>query len=197
MPFRITMQHVDYLFNAPSAQSWEDAYKAGTLNEVQRMFFEPKPVEELYDTENDYWEVNNLAGDPAYADVLQRMRQALDDWRMEVRDASVIPETEYIDLAGNQSLYDYVRSSACPFEELIKASDLAILGSASDVNTYVEYLQNANNAIRYWGATALLIQKENARPAILPLKRPHMILQGCCNACRRGIIWTGGERDCP
>jgi len=34
MPFRITMQHVDYMFNAPSAQSWEKAYKEGKTNAV-------------------------------------------------------------------------------------------------------------------------------------------------------------------
>ncbi|HCI54524.1 MAG TPA: sulfatase, partial [Bacteroidales bacterium] len=158
MPFRITMQHVDYLFNAPSAQSWEDAYKAGKLNPIQSRYFEPKPLEELYDTENDYWEINNLAGDPAYAEVLERMRKALDDWRMEVRDAGVIPETEYLPLAGNKSLYDYVRSASCPFEELIKASDLAILGGPDYINTFIENLKNDNSAIRYWGATGLLVQ---------------------------------------
>jgi len=115
--------------------------------------------------------VNNLANDPAYADVLQRMRQALDDWRMDVRDIAVIPETEYTELAGTSSLYDYVRSASCPFEEIVKASDLAILGNASDINTFVDYLDNENSAIKYWGATGLLVQKENARSAIAALEK--------------------------
>jgi arylsulfatase A-like enzyme len=41
--------------------------------------FEPRPAEELYDTEADPWELHNLAGDPAHAETLQRMRQALDE----------------------------------------------------------------------------------------------------------------------
>ena len=166
MPFRITMQHVKFLFLAQSAQAWEDAFYAGETNEVQSRFFMEKPVEELYDTENDPWEVNNLAKDPKYAGVLKRMRKALDDWRLDIYDTGVIPETEYKTLAGEQSLYDYVRSTKCPFKELIKASDLAVMGNSNDVGTYVNYLKNENSAIRYWGAVGLLMLKEDAVSAI-------------------------------
>lgn len=196
MPFRITMQHVNYLFNAPSAQSWEDAFKAGTTNEVQSRFFQTKPVEELYDTENDYWELNNLADDPAYAEVLERMRNALDDWRMEVRDVGVIPETEYeVILAGYPSLYDYVRSPACPYEEILNASDLAVLGGPGDVNTFVEFLKNENSAIRYWGATGLLIQKENARPAIPALTEAAYDEAGAVATLAAEALYGLGKKD--
>src|SRR5690606_30013991 len=45
MPFHIPLQHLAYLFNAPSAQSWEDEFKAGHLNEVQSAVFRTKPLE--------------------------------------------------------------------------------------------------------------------------------------------------------
>ncbi len=166
MPFRITMQHIAFLFNAPSAQSWEDAFKAGKTNEVQSRFFRTKPVEELYDTENDYWEINNLAGDPAYADVMERMRHALDRWEKEYYDAGLVPETDYRVFMGNASMYDYMRSSGCPFDKLLEASRLATLGNAGDIGKYTEYLQDDNSAVRYWGATGLLIHKDNALDAI-------------------------------
>lgn len=165
MPFRITMQHVDYLFNASSAQSWEDAFKAGTTNEVQSRFFLPKPVEELYDTENDPWEVNNLAGDPAYADVLERMRNAMDQWEKDYHDVGLIPEMDYQNFMGDGSMYDYMRSPECPFDKLLEASRLATLGSARDIPQYIEYLKDDNSAVRYWGVTGLLIHKDNARDA--------------------------------
>ncbi len=170
MPFRITMQHVDYLFNAPSAQSWEDAYRAGTTNEAQSRFFRTKPVEELYDTENDYWEVNNLADDPAYADVLEKMRNALTDWQREIRDVGLIPETEYVVLAGDRSMYDYMRSPECPFDELLNAANLATTGGPEALDTFIEYLNNDHSAMRYWGATGILILKAAAQPAIPALK---------------------------
>jgi len=193
MPFRITMQHVDYLFRQPSAQSWMEAFLSGRTNEVQSRYFLPKPVEELYDTENDYWEVNNLANDPAYAKVLDRMRKAMDDWRMEVRDAGVIPETEYLALAGNQSLYDYVRSEECPFEELITASNQAVLGGAENLETFREYLKNGNSAMRYWGATGLLVLKEKARPAIPELTTASMDEAGAVATLAAEALYGLGE----
>lgn len=171
MPFRITMQHVEFLFNSISAKSWAEEFNAGRTNEIQSRFFKEKPVEELYDTENDPWEINNLAGDPKYAEVLKRMRKALDNWRMETYDVRVIPEPNYVELAGNMPLYDYVRSEKCPFEKLIKASDLAVLGSAKDIDTFIKYLSDENSSVRYWGATGLLVLKDAANPAIDELKK--------------------------
>ena len=134
------------------------------------MFFHEKPVEELYDTEKDPWEVNNLAGDPAYAKILERMRKAEMDWRRQIRDVGLIPEDEYGFYAGEKSMYDYMRSDECPFEELMKAADLATLGGPEDLDTYTGYLKSDNSAIRYWGATGLLILKDKAQPAIPVLK---------------------------
>jgi N-sulfoglucosamine sulfohydrolase len=64
MPFRVYGQHLEYLWRAPSIRSWEQAYLAGQCNEIQSAFWQPKPVEELYDTQNDPWEINNLACRP-------------------------------------------------------------------------------------------------------------------------------------
>jgi N-sulfoglucosamine sulfohydrolase len=170
MPFRITMQHVDYLFNAPSAKSWEDAYKEGKTNAIQSKFFQTKPVEELYDTENDPWEINNLASDPKYKNVLLRLRKAETDWMLKIRDVGLIPETDYRFFVGDKSMYDYMHSSGCPVEKLIEASELAVLGGKDDLKTFMNFLKDKDSAIRYWGATGLLILKNDARPAIYELK---------------------------
>lgn len=171
MPFRIYGQHIRYLFNAPSAKSWEESYLAGRCNAIQSAFWHTKPVEELYDLEKDPWEIHNLAYDTAFKDVLARMRVALTDWVISVRDVGLIPETDYNFYAGDQSMYDYMRSPACPFDELVKASERAILGDKSDIKSLIAYLQHENNAIRYWGVTGLLIQQDNAREAIGALKK--------------------------
>jgi hypothetical protein len=195
MPFRITMQHVDYLFIAPSAQSWEDAYKAGTTNEVQSRFFQPKPVEELYDTENDYWEVNNLADDPAYADVLDRMRSALTDWQRDIRDVGLIPETDYPDFAGDQSMYDYMRSPQCPLDELLAAANLATSGGAAALDTFIEYLNHDHSAMRYWGATGILILQDAARPGVAALKQAADDASGAVATLAAEALYGLGERE--
>jgi len=195
MPFRITMQHLDYMFIAPSAQSWEDAFKAGKTNEVQSKFFLPKPVEELYDVDNDPWEINNLVDDPDYAEIKERLSKALNDWRMETMDAGVIPETEYGVLAGDKSMYDYVRSTSCPFEELVKASDLAVLGGPAHLDDFVGYLKNDNSAIRYWGATGLLILKEKARDAIPALLQASGDKSASVATLAAEALYGLGEKD--
>ncbi|WP_320112589.1 sulfatase [Draconibacterium orientale] len=170
MPFRIYMQHLAYLFNARSAQSWEDYYQAGKCNELQSIAFQPKPVEELYDTENDPNELYNLADDPEYKDVLERMRKENIRWMKHIRDVALIPETEYTERAGDGSMYDYMRSEACPFDELVAAAELATEPGKGAIYDYLELLKNKDSAIRFWGVTGLLIHIDNAKPALPALK---------------------------
>ena len=195
MPFRITMQHVNYLFMAPSARSWENAFKEGKTNEVQSKFFHTKPVEELYDTEKDPWEVNNLAGNPAYTSVLKRMRNAETAWMIKIRDVGLIPETEYSTFSGKKSMYDYMRSADCPFDELMKAADLATLGGKSNLNTFIQYMKDNNSAIRYWGATGLLILKNDAKPAISALKEASTDKSGAVATMAAEALYGLGEKE--
>jgi len=65
----------------------------GKLQGPLAQYFEPtKPIEELYDTVADPHEVNNIAGDPKYQSVLERMRQAHLEWYRETKDIGLIPE---------------------------------------------------------------------------------------------------------
>jgi arylsulfatase A-like enzyme len=66
----------------------------GQLNTVQQLITAPtRPPEELYDLENDPWEVRNLAVDPAYAEILKQLSRRLDLWIIETRDQGEIPES--------------------------------------------------------------------------------------------------------
>ena len=171
MPFRIPLQHLSYLFTATSAQAWEDAFFAGKLSDIQSVPFLPKPVEELYDTENDPWEVHNLASDPAYKEVLDRMRAENRSWMSRIRDVGLIPETEYLALAGDGSMYDYMRSNACPFDEILEAADQATVAGEGDISAYMKYLRSKHPAVRYWGATGLLIHLDQATMAVKALEK--------------------------
>ena len=53
----------------------------GKLTPVQALYFDPnRPAEELFDTQNDPWETNNLAADPAHAAKLAELRAECDAW---------------------------------------------------------------------------------------------------------------------
>ena len=170
MPYRIYGQHLEYLWRAPSVPSWEEAYLNGECNETQSRFWEPKAVEELYDTENDPWEVNNLAKDPEYQNVLERMRKANKDWMARIYDTGFIPEADRVERAGDISMYDYMRSGKVELEPLVEAAEVATLGNAENIDKLKSYLKSDESAIRYWGASGLLILKDKARPSIPELK---------------------------
>lgn len=165
MPYRVYGQFLEYLWRAPSIQSWEAAYKAGECNEVQSRFWNTKPAEELYDTENDPWEVNNLANDPQYAEVLERMRSATRDWMLEINDTGFIPEAELIDRTQETTAYDYMRTSGIDLNALIDGANLASNPRKGDIPFLKEMLASEEAAVRYWGATGLLILGTEAKEA--------------------------------
>ena len=70
----------------------------GKLNRFQAQWFrEQKPLEELFDTEIDPYELENLAQDPAYSNKLKELSDELDSWLLEVDDLGFTPENELIE----------------------------------------------------------------------------------------------------
>ena len=68
-------------------------YAENKLNAAQsRFFLDERPAEELYDLEKDPYELNNLVGDPEYADVQAEHAAVLDNWIAETHDRGQYPE---------------------------------------------------------------------------------------------------------
>ena len=66
----------------------------GKLNETQELLFrDVRPGEELYDVNNDPYEINNLADDPRFAAKLRELRDRLDAWMEETGDQGREPES--------------------------------------------------------------------------------------------------------
>ncbi|MEM1137484.1 MAG: sulfatase [Bacteroidota bacterium] len=71
--------------------------KEGLLNENQwQIASGAKPLEELYDTHNDPYEINNLADDPEYKNQLETLRKAHENWKEKYGDLGHMPEVELI-----------------------------------------------------------------------------------------------------
>jgi arylsulfatase A-like enzyme len=165
MPHRIYGQYIEYLWRAPSCRSWEEAYLAGDCNEAQSAFWNEKPAEELYDVSEDPWEVNNLAGDPVYADILDRMRSEANQWMGEIKDTGLMPEGEMSIRNQNEPSYSYVHSGSYAFEKIKHAADIATMREEKNLDEIIDFLSDANATVRYWGANGCLILKEKAMPA--------------------------------
>ena len=88
---------VSYRERIPTMNNLLSQRDAGKLNDVQMQWFRTqKPIEELFDTQNDPHELNNLAQDPSYQSKLVRFRAELARWLAEVGDQPGLPEAQLI-----------------------------------------------------------------------------------------------------
>ena len=87
---------IPYRNRHPIMQEMWRLHREGRLTEAQSLMFQPRPAEELYDTEHDPYEIRNLAGRPDHGAVLNRLRTALDAWLQEVGDLGREPESEMV-----------------------------------------------------------------------------------------------------
>lgn len=125
----------------------------GSLPEAgQHMVAENKPEEELFDTEKDPFELNNLAMDPAYEQVLAKMREAHDRWSDDTKDTGLIPETilRKWEEEANVPIYEINRTQEIPISH-IRETALARRKN----NELIEDLKHENDAVRYWAAIHL------------------------------------------
>ena len=111
-----------------------------------------KPEEELFDAEADPLELNNLAADPAHAEILAEMRRAHDQWSDDTKDTGLIPETILLRWEQQHQLpiYEIMRREAIPVTAIRETA----LGRRT-TNELVEDLAHENAAVRYWAAIHL------------------------------------------
>ncbi len=166
-PHRIYGQHLEYLWKAAATRSWEEEYLAGRCNKVQSIFWGKKSPEELYDITSDPWEVNNLAEDPQYRDVLERMREENLKWTREIGDAGFLPEGEMIDRCAGTTAYELMDHKSSRERNLIfETAEMASLGDVGNLPELIERLGNEESVVRFWAATGCAILGTKAKPAV-------------------------------
>ncbi len=93
-PYVLWMAYANVM---PTMQELFRLNREGALDDVQQLWLRTKrPVHELYDTERDPYEVNNLAYDPAHQATLARLQQELDSWMTKVGDKGYMSELEMV-----------------------------------------------------------------------------------------------------
>lgn len=83
--------------NIDMVRELRELFVAGELDAAQRQWFEPPGEERLFDTARDPFELDDLSDDPAHAQVLARMRGALEDWLAATGDWSEMSEADMIE----------------------------------------------------------------------------------------------------
>ncbi|MBC7653353.1 MAG: sulfatase [Oligoflexus sp.] len=68
------------------------------LDNVQSRWFSEKPVEELYDLENDPFEINNLANSLIHQSKLKELREVQNNWSLQIKDKGFMSEKDMVNL---------------------------------------------------------------------------------------------------
>ncbi|MEE2886088.1 MAG: sulfatase [Planctomycetota bacterium] len=80
---------------SPAMQELRRLHADGKLTGVPARFFQPKTVEELYDTQNDPHQIHDLVSDPKHSRRLLAMREAQIQWSLRTKDIGLIPEVQF------------------------------------------------------------------------------------------------------
>lgn len=152
-------QYVHYMFKNDTARVWRELFLAGELNVVQKRFWQsPRESEELYDLKSDADEVNNLIDRAEYQETANRLRQALHEHQLLVRDKSLLPEPEMIRLAANEAPHTSLNDdSAYPCELVLAAAEEAT-ATKTTVKRLLELKESEVPGVRYWSLVGLRTQ---------------------------------------
>lgn len=153
---------------------WRSFYalqQDGKTDATQTAFWKvPQPVEELYDTRTDPWEIRNLAGDTKHAKRLEKMRAATFDTMKTIRDTGLVPEAMYNQISSTGTVCDYVHSKDFPYEKILGLAVTACDGDVRALPELKQAMKDPHPVMRYWGAVGCTIRGENAVTAVDSLK---------------------------
>jgi uncharacterized sulfatase len=170
------MPHLGY--NQPTA--WPDIgeirhefyklAKSGKMSPAQLHFAGPRrPIEELYDCENDPLNLTNLTNSSKHQKILKRMRNEHLRYSLEIRDWGYIPEYEAWEMSKGSSGWKVGKSNKFAWEKIIDAAEL--VGRAKE-SKFVTNLKAENETIRYWATIGLgAYEKELSSDSLSALEK--------------------------
>lgn len=142
MPYRPQGVYLSYMFQTPTTRVWRQAYRDGRLSPEQAAFWEPKPIEELYDLESDPYNVRNLATDPNLVTIKEELRRELQRIMIDSKDLGIIPES-IVKSERFDPDWDWTEMVNAAFFDLSKPLDEM-------------QISHANPVVRYWLTQSIL-----------------------------------------
>ncbi len=162
--------YCDYPMGQPSWVAWREAWKNGKLSDIHAQIWKtPQPVEMLFDTASDRWEIKNLAADPAHAAKLAEMRGKLRATMKSVVDTGLVPESMWEKLSAGKTIHDYVHGSSFQIDATLEMAFVASSSDPAKLPDLVKGLTSPDPVIRYWAASGCLILGKAAAPVSVDL----------------------------
>lgn len=165
MPHRARMQRSFFSELTPLRQEIRALHKEGKLKGHETWLMQDSiPVDELYDTSTDPYELHNLADDPNFKDTLTRLKSELFRWMKETNDLGFVPEYEMLNRADGESPYDAFQENY-NLDELLELADKVGRG-AQYLDDFMDALKHNDPSMRYWGATGIAALGDEGKPAL-------------------------------
>ncbi len=169
-PYNFDGLHNFYRYKQPAFREWRDLAKAGKLNDVQSAFYEARPPEQLFDLSTDPHEINNLAADPAYADVLVELRRMLREKVKSLPDVGFFPESKLLAESGGEGAA-FGQKNKERISKMVDIADLQLTPFPEAQARIAKALRSPDSAERYWGAITCSAFGEQALEFESDLKR--------------------------
>jgi arylsulfatase A-like enzyme len=161
LPFINEARYIRYMEIGEIKQQMRKDLAENKLNPLQKSLFEPRPAEFLFDIENDLWETSNLAENPEYRPVLEKMRKLMKKEILESRDVMFLPEYEIALLSEKTTAYEFkLNKEKYPLEEIYEVASLAGFLGKEVAAKQVAFLKSPNSIIRYWAILGLRNQNK-------------------------------------
>ena len=160
-----------YQFGQKAWNAWKAAWEEGSLEpQHARIWEKNQAVEELFDTKNDRWEINNLATDPAHATRLKQMRETLKKQMSHSGDTGLIPEPMFAELASKKPIRDYLTSRRETWPSLVDFAFTATSRAPETLPLLLSKLESKDPLERYWATQGCLNLGDKATSAEKPLR---------------------------
>ena len=161
LPHRPRMQRNFYSEITPIRQELRRLDNLGLLQSNEDWLMEDSvPVDELYDTETDPHELNNLAQEAEHLEIMELLKRNLFSWMVETKDLGLVPEYEMIEKSKGGAPYDTFSGNFDP-KPILDLVDKIGRGK-QHIGSFNFALQSSNPVYRYWGATGLAALGQNA-----------------------------------
>jgi arylsulfatase A-like enzyme len=160
------VQPLEYQFKARGYQSWERMAREGKLTAATAQFWGQKPTEELYEMGSDPDSVKNVAGDATRRDILDRMRIALKQRVVDLKDNGFLPEGSALE--GFEASH---KPGAWPVEKVFTLATLASERNPSNLPALIAALGDPSEPMRWWAAQGCAMLGAKAAPAESALRR--------------------------
>ena len=172
MPHKVYGQYIDYMFKTPTTAKWHQLFQQGKLTPAQSLFWQKKPVEELYDLRTDRDEVNNLAKSDDHKEIIKRFRKELRKFQLDIRDVGLLPEAEIHSRSTGSSPYEIGHDpDRFPLKEIRKTAIAASGRGKKAIETLKTSLAHEDSAVRYWGAMGFVNRGRKATTSNAELLR--------------------------